>query len=67
MSVDRDFEAVLIVCREPFIGAVKRPGWKCRSCGWTVGGEGLPPFHNCPKDGEEQKLFLREKLEGDGA
>lgn len=49
------FEGVMIPVTDPFVGSFRVPGWKCKTCGWTVGAQGLPPSHECPTDGIQQQ------------
>lgn len=46
-NIDELFHGVMIDV-EDIGGKYSVPGWKCRACGWTVGSQGLPPWHNCP-------------------
>lgn len=45
-NVDSLFEGILIRVVDPEV-THNVPGWRCRSCGWTVGTMGLPPWHQC--------------------
>jgi len=36
------WRGAMIEVEEPFIGTVRRPGWECPFCGWTIGGENAP-------------------------
>ncbi len=41
------FEGVMVPFDEPFIGVIRRPGWRCKRCGWTFVAVGLPIPHEC--------------------
>ena len=41
------FDGVMIPVRDPICGDHQVPGWKCKSCGWTIGARLLPPAHHC--------------------
>lgn len=60
-NIDELFEGVMIPVQEPGYEA-RKPGWKCRACGFTVGSIGLPPAHICPRDGEYQEYLASGEL-----
>jgi hypothetical protein len=53
VNVDALFEGVMIPVDDGF-DRYWLPGWKCRMCGWRVGSRDLPPWHDCPSDGQKQ-------------
>jgi len=45
-NIDELFEGVMIAVSD-FGRLYSVPGWRCKTCGWTIGSEGLPPSHDC--------------------
>lgn len=48
-DLDDVFEGVIVEVNEISYLA-RKPGWKCRKCGWIAVTQGLPWGHDCPGD-----------------
>lgn len=62
-NVDRLFTGVMVEINEPFIGRVRKPGWKCRKCGWQIITQNLPIPHECPA-GSVFRDALKQEVKG---
>lgn len=52
-TVYDQFEAVLLDFAD-----TQAIGWRCKTCGWEIATDDLPPAHECPDDGVWQRVWL---------